>query len=322
MNRHSRSYHRLGSRYFSAVVGWFAVGLSGIAALLLFSLMLRTDHVRTTIVVAGDPVHIVSFDADKSRILAFDLPHDTVIGATDGYGRYRLDSLFTLDHLDKRHGSVYVTSVADAIGMPLVGYVAPKQDGSEPVSLAALRGIFSWQSIIGVLTGRIDHSLSVPEWLAMVWSVQRLKADAVSIMDVHNAVVSQQEADGSTTKFLDVERLDYYTKAEFVDTAIRNESLTVTITNTTGVPLLGQRMARLLGSIGIQVVSVGNEEQPVKRCQLTVSKNAVKSETAVFMASYFHCDTTTLPEKADNGVSDMTLKIGTDFASHYEVKTE
>lgn len=314
----ARSYHRLGSRYFTRILVWIVVLSIVVIATLIVRSIVQENPYRTSMVVAGNPVHVVSFDSQRNHAVIIDIPEDTVISATRGYGAYRVGALIGLDRIDKHHGTLLTESVADAVGVPLEAYVNATDFGIGPGTIDTLRSLFSWSRLPQVLFGSVEHSLPLSTWVSLVISVQSLKPNQVQSVDIRQAIIDRSEADGSITHMLDQSRLDYLLDNVMVDTGIREESRTVAVINTTAASGIGQKAARELTRIGIQVVSVGNEENPLADCTVAGASGVLSSKTARFILSYFHCKSVVNDKEADQQVADLILRLGTTYAARFE----
>jgi hypothetical protein len=257
-------------------------------------------------------IHILSWDAQRQQVVILDIPKDTVIEGTRGYGKYPLQSLLTLDTIDRHDGRVFVESLTDATGLPLLGYAEIPKSIQGGGSVHLVRSIFSWNSLFDA---RVRHGIPWKTWASWVVAARGLKADQVDVISAKNALVDEPQPDGSVVPLLDSSRLDYLYGSLFIDTPVRTENITVSVYNTTGVPTVGQRAARILTHMGISVVTVGNDESNLTRCLIRGNAKNLRSQTGKFMASYFRC--TTEETKEEDGASDLSLQLGQEYASAF-----
>ncbi|MDO8451881.1 MAG: LytR C-terminal domain-containing protein, partial [bacterium] len=89
--------------------------------------------------------------------------------------------------------------------------------------------------------------------------------------------------------------------------------------NTTSVPLLAQRVARLLGHVGAVVVSVKNDLEETAACTISGEDTALDSETARFIEVHYGCSHS---EEEGDDASDLTVRIGSSYASRFGVLRE
>jgi hypothetical protein len=267
---------------------------------------------QTTAIVAPDMVHVVSWDANLSHIVVLDIPKTTVISGTRGYGNYTVQSLFALDAIDKHGGRVFLESLSDALGLPITGFVsAPDLSGAG--SLEMLRDTYTWSSLLSKNT---RHFVPWKLWAAQVFAMRGFKADEAVFFSAQQALVDATQPDGSVISVLDPQRLDYMYGTEFIDTVLRTEEVSVAVYNTTQVPTIGQRAARILTQSGVSVITVSNDDMDLDRCQVSGSKEKLRSVTAKFMTAYFGC---TNKEEA-LVQADVALKLGKAYAAMFEGK--
>jgi hypothetical protein len=260
-------------------------------------------------------VHVLSWDAKREHVVILDIPNTAVIEGTRGYGKYPLASLLKLDTIDRHEGRVFVESLTDAIGLPIIGYaqLPPQIVGNGSITL--VRSIFSWQSLLDTHS---RHDISWGTWAAWVFAAHSLKADEVDVVSATPTLVDQTQPDGSTISLLDSSRLDYLYGSMFVDTAIRTENMTVSVYNTTGVPTIGQRAARILTQMGISVVTVGNDDKELSQCEVSGNTASLRSHTGKFMAQYFGCKV--IQTDDTSSASDISLHLGKEYAAAFAPK--
>lgn len=317
--RESFSHHRRLSRTLPnvAAAGSVAVVLLGLFfwARSAFSPL----PFRQTVVVVGNPVHVLSFDTKNRKVTAVDIAQDTVVPAALGYGSYTVRALISLDALDHRGGVLLRSSISNALGLPVSGYVAPaggSADGEMSVSL--LRRIFSLGSVIDAILGRLPYSVSLADWIRMVIAARSVSADAVKTVGVGSAVIRTSAADGSPVSAFDDSKLEYLLGDLFFDGGLRNEGVSVAVYNVTAVPSIGLRAARQLSRSGLKLVFVGNAEGESSRCTVTGSGESLRSNTAKFIRYYFGCDQRQGIEIGKETGADLVVLLGTAFADQYK----
>lgn len=307
--------HRLRRRQLPWV--WVIVSIS-IVALVIYACIRSFSTAslwRQSIVVVADPMRIISWDAAKSHVVILEIPPDTQIEGTHGYGLYSLQSLYALDTIDKRRGLIFLDSVSATLGVPISGMVhsvAIRRDAS-PIEI--LRSMYSWKTFI---TPHSYQGVPLGTWIASMWAVLFLKTDAIEAASIDGAIITQSRPDGSVIPVLDSQRFDFLYARLFVDSAIRQEGVTVSVYNTTSTPTIGQRVARTLSTLGISVVTVGNDsEQLIPRCLLSGSKKILTSRTARFIHAYFHCEDSVVSSESVGG-ADLVVRLGRDYARDME----
>lgn len=282
-----------------------------------FRLFLAPQPFRQTVVIVGNPVHVISFDAKTKRATVVDLPHDAVISAALGYGKYSVKALVSLDEIDHRNGSLITGSIGNALGLPVAGHmIVPGADGSMDRDM--LQKIFSFPSIAAVAAKNIHGSISFTSWIRLVLLARGLSADGLQVVSIGQAIIDTTSPDGSIVRTLDESRVDYILDTAFFDSGIRAEGVPVAIYNTTAVPSVGQRASRQLGRVGMQLVFVGNAEREVERCLLSGSSDALQTKSAQFIVAYYGCETVKDSAEGKETGADLVMLLGTDFANRYK----
>lgn len=311
-------YERRVSRMKPRIVGPGICIIVLCLSIVLVKLLLPSFPYRQSILLAGDPFAIASFSADRSRVVLATIPRDTDIPAVYGYGRYSLSSIERLDRLDNRRGNLLTHSTAHAFGVPLFWHVTVSPDAPKD-SLQRLRSVFHWASIIDRVFNRIDTSIPFFTWISYVFAVQNLHTDSVETIDFGNALSPMPLPDGSTSTQLDESKLDFLFGQSFVDSGVRAEGHTVAVYNSTSIPQVAQRASRMMAYMGIQLVFVGNSESDLKECVVHGTPDVLRSTTAKFIRSYFHCrDDVTQSELGRNTGADIVVELGSEFAAIYK----
>ncbi len=318
-NRTPPQMRRAGRLVPKLMIGAFSFVIVVLAVLWL-RVVSQSAPYRQTIVIAGNPTHILSLNAAKTGIILIDVPEETVISAVKGYGAYSIRSLTTLDTIDKHRGSLVSGSISNAFGIPVSWYVAPGDLSSGAGSVEMIRRVFSWGSIVRRISGKLETTIPMPTWIHFVWALRFIPADAVKIIDIQPAIVPLPSPDGGLVMTLDESKLDFLLQNEVYDTGLRAENLTVAVYNTTDVASIGLRASRQLSRLGVQLVFVGNADQtPLTACVLSGTDTAMKSKTAKFIRSYFRC--TEAKERSQTGKetgADLVVELGSDYAAQYK----
>lgn len=308
-------YQRLGVRYWPKVWGMAALFLALAAVFWWIRQALAPSLFRESFVVVGDPIRVISYDAPRSHFTVLLLPAEGAIEAAAGYGKYPLASLFNLDRLDRRGGRVFTGSIEEGLGLPVAWYMAPQAISPAKDELTRLRSLFSWQTVLAGLTGRLDTNMPFSRLVGLAATLPFLKADQVTTRALEEVFVEEQLADGSSQQILDRDRVDFLLGNTLVDSELRGEGISVTVYNTTATPTLGQRASRLLSRMGMVVVSVGNDTPQLSRCLLSGNKATLSTKTAQFIKIHFNCETKSSAEGGEP--ADLILRLGGDYESRF-----
>lgn len=311
--RSPASYHRVRNKMLPAMVASAIAVLCTIVFYVAMRALTAPSPWRQSVAFVTDStIHVVSWDATREHVVVIDMPSSSVIEGTHGYGAYPAGSLLTLDTIDRHQGRVFLESLSDAFGLPITGYVRMIDTKKFDGSISLIRSYFSWASIFQVQN---RQHIGWINWVAWVIAAGSLKVDQVTSLSVSQALVDQTQPDGSVVRVLDPQRLDFFNEGVFMDTGLRTEGITVSIYNTTDIPTVGQRVARILSQTGISVVSVGNEDTMLVQCEVRGNEKNLRSRTVLFIRSYFGC--VLRKQDEEDARSDVSLRLGIDIASRY-----
>jgi hypothetical protein len=264
-----------------------------------------------------------SWDTVDRSATVLTIPDDTVIEGAYGYGPYSLSALWRLDAIDHRNGKLFTDSISNAVGVPLVGYFGPKTGDLIPVTdpVAYIRSVFSWIRIFPFLTGKFRSDIPPGLVGTLTKIMTSMRSDAFETVDFEKRSLTYEKElpDGTMQNVLDPERVDAVLKNKLEDPVIRKEGLSVTLTNSTTVPVLASRAARMLSRMGVLVLSLDNGDRELSGCEIHGDKNVLESETSVVIQHILQCK----PVLSDGKTQyDLTVTIGTDFATRFVAKGE
>lgn len=248
---------------------------------------------RYNIVVSSEKdelVKLVSLDKFDKTITTIEFPKDLYVETAFEYGKYSLDKVWAVGELDKRGGAVLAATVEDLTGVPVDGYIRVREFGEA----RDVREI-------------VKTDLSVFDLARVAWEGIKIRADKIKTIDLGNlgAIDDLLLADGSKVKSVDTLRLDYFLQGEFLERNLREENLKAEVLNAKGKAGLGTLAARMLETVGIDVVNVGNSDLAINRCEVLAAKKDERSLTVKRIAKIFGC---TISPK-EEGRADITLLL-------------
>lgn len=303
-------------RVFGVILALFLVGFLG------WIFFPTNDFVanRQTIVLASSPMTIVSLDKENRVVTIISIDPDLVTEGTHGYGSYSLSAFWRLGQIDKKDGSVLSESLEETFGIPIRGYLGPVT-GDLPTytnQFTFVKEQFSFWKIGAFLSGKVRTNLQFRQFVSLVWRlhVQRPeRVDTLDFRDNREALgVEVTLPDGSKRVELDKERIDAILKQTFEDETVRREAVTVAVYNTTGMPSLGNRVARLLGHLGVSIVTVGNDEKEVDVCVIEGTNDHLESASAHLIRDVLGCSLSPVNE---SGRADLVVRIGSVYAKRF-----
>jgi len=301
----NRKYERLSRRY--RVFFPSAILLILVAIGLWVLLGQRPGSLsRETVAVFGDPVIVWSWDTSQNTFTRIEIPANTYITAVEGYGTYSLASLWRLGQIEGKGGEIFTQSLEQALGIPIRQYIGWEEERIAASNSSA--NLLSLQFVWEYLHGRFRTNIPFRRFVRYSWSFTLGRGRNVFDINLGNrAVASDRLPDGTPIRAIDTVRWDLLIGDTFEDETIRKEAVPVAVYNTTTIPALGERVARLLDHIGILVVAVGNEEGIPERCIVSGLKEHLTSETARRIAGLYRCD---LRESLVRDRGDIVVRLG------------
>jgi hypothetical protein len=314
----ARTFHRWGKR-FAVRVGIVLVLLAGFVCLLRFILPKPATTGRITIVIAGSPVSVWSWDTVGHTITVVSIPSEYVVDAVNGYGHYSLEALWKLGVMDKRDGLLLADSIGDSLGISIPWYIGEKTEGipAETDVVAFGKQLFSFSRMPKLIAQSYRTNISLPLFFSITKELSGLRIDKIVFIDLSQKSISLEEElpDGTKRHVISPADIDTVLKGVFEDERIRQEGYSVALYNTTHMPSLANRAARILSTLGMLVVSVGNQEEEVTRCEMLADAAAIQSFTGQAITAIFHCEGK--PPRSDKR-ADIEVFIGSDYASRFE----
>lgn len=284
-------------------------------AVWIFSPRPSAPYSRKTYVLVSDPLIVASWSGTDRTLTLISFPADLVSEGTHGYGTYSLTAFWRLGEIDKKDGTVLSESISEALGIPIDGYIGPKT-GEFPYrndAYTTTKTVFSFRNIFSASRTNIPFRTHI----GLAWLLNFSRPDRVKTYDFskNQAAVAADSVlpDGSTVKILDPQRLDAQLNTVFEDEAVRRESITVAVYNTTNMPSLGNRVGRLLTNLGVSVVTVGNDTPEVDTCTVTGSESILKSKSAQVIVSVLGCK----PLVGEATRANLLLRIGKSYAKRF-----
>ncbi|MBI2404785.1 LytR C-terminal domain-containing protein [Candidatus Gottesmanbacteria bacterium] len=272
---------------------------------------------RMTVVIAADPAVVLSWDSQNNTFTILSLRSDMTIEAVHGYGQYSLESLWKLGVLEGKAGTVLAESVEELLAVPVREYIGARShallEKKDPVAM--VKEIFSPRSILAFLRGTYATNISPISFWSLSWAISQTRPENIRTIDLSTSVGELSLPDGSLVYVADVNRMDQKIGDRFEDEAIRKEALSVAVFNTTPVSSLGTRVARLMGHVGILVITVGNDRPLVASCTMSGEKKALESQTAQMVRELFSGCEEKEPTERDR--ADLTVRIGTTYQARF-----
>ncbi|MFZ5844877.1 MAG: LytR C-terminal domain-containing protein, partial [Patescibacteria group bacterium] len=252
------------------------------------------------------------------RSVFIQIPASTQIEGLFGYGKYSLSSLSQLGKMEKMGNRLLRQSLSEALAIPIFwDWEEKTMQLGEAAPRDRIKQVFSFSGIGKYLTGRYTTNLSLPTYLRLARAASKLTPATSITLDLAQAGVLTPAPlpDGTSVPSLDQERWDFVLGNTLADEEIRREGAAIAVYNTTATPTLGTRVARFLGHLGATVVTVGNSEERVGRCQLIGQASSLKTATAHLIGALLNCEKQV---KEETTRAELILRVGSDFEARFQ----
>jgi len=274
--------------------------------------------VRNAIVLVGSPTVIVSWETKYTQYIILTIPSDVQIEALHGYGSYSIASLWNLDTLEKRHGALFLPSLVENFAVP-IGWYSTHHESVGDTNEAIVQFVSTQVSFPSLVKSLFYHSSSLTLIdMIRVWRATRgIDASTTHVLDFRSHPIGTILAmpDGSATIQFDKQQYDGIVGDLLEDVLLRKDSIRLAIYNTTTMPGIGARVARVIEHLGGYVVFVGNDESPYDGlCELKGSKERLLSTTSSVIQLLYGCSRV---ETTESMRGDLILKLGKLFEKRY-----
>ena len=209
-------------------------------------------------------------------------------------------------------------SLSETLAIPIFWDWEEKTTQPAPAALRdRIKQVFSFVGIRKYLTGRYATNLSLLTFLRLTRVATGLTAATSATLDLAKmgVLIPEKLPDGTSVLSLDRDRWDFVLANTLADEEIRREGTTIAVYNTTATTTLGTRVARFLGHLGATVVTVGNEEEKVGRCQLVGQSSSLKTATARAVVALLDCEKQV---KEEITRAELLLRVGGDFEARFQ----
>jgi len=273
---------------------------------------------RIGVVIVGNPTIVFSYDPRRNIAMAVGIPSDISVDAVRGYGTYPISSVWKLDRMDHRKGVLFEETLEDTIGIPIRFFIDrsnKKTEEGESIE-TQIQNTFSFPSSIQMF---IQKRTNIAPWLLFTLSqaMTQMGPTDMTVFDLANRpiFVESAQADGTTVKKIDTEKLTLLLGTHAEDAEIRKENLRIALSNTTESSGLAQKLARILEEAGFHVITLSNEEdvRPT-RCVIRSKLEIEETHTVKTLQWLYGC---LFEEAKEELQSDVHFIIGSEFKKRF-----
>jgi len=206
-------------------------------------------------------IALVSYNPTDQKIVVVDVPDQTYLSTSGGFGDWQLRSLFGLggDKLLK-------DTLSQFFGQPIDGFL----DFSGPYKSKSAKEIIdliksSPTGPINILS-HLKTDLTLMELVRLKLGLGAVRFDKLTQIDLENtnALTKDHLLDGTEILTADPNILDTVL-VDLSDPKLKNEHKTIALFNATDKPLFAQKWARLITNIGGYVIITSNAKNKVDK---------------------------------------------------------
>lgn len=253
--------------------------------------------------VKSASIALVSFNPTEEQITLVNIPDETLVETSHGFGTWQLRAVYDFGQLQKDIGGYKLLkdSLSYFFGLPIEGIV----EGD-------LANMIKNKKVSFFSFSNLKSDLSLIDLIKLEMKISKVRFDKIKQIDLRDSVAldRQKLADGSDVLGADYVRLDQLI-SELSDPTIVSEHKTIAVFNSTNYPGLAQTAARLISNIGGDVIIVTNSKNKYQKTQIA----GEKSKTLTRLKQIFETSDTIEPgdEDLDSSRAQINLFLGEDY---------
>ncbi len=226
------------------------------------------------LVIKAKNISLVSFNPQMSKITLINIPDQTYIEGSHGFGKWQISSIYGLGESQKGlgGGKLLKDTTRSLLGVPIDGYLSfsekyAQMDAKDIIS--EMRG--SPFAILGIMR-YLKADLTPLELIKVNMGISSVRFDKVKEVDLENLSDPDKLLDGTEILIPDIVKIDSVV-SELTDEIIKNEHQTIAIFNSTDKPGLAQKAARIITNMGGDVIITNNSQTKLAKTQIIGSKS-------------------------------------------------
>lgn len=259
-------------------------------------------------------IFVISYKPKDEKLIVFEIPGNLIVDVPFGFGSWQIRSVYELGETNKKGSGVDLLkkSAATLLGAPMDGFLdLERLDVSNIDQLVEFLGqnfIFSLPSLTKIKT---DLTL---------WELVRFKIgsmvrfDKMEKLNLEDVLDNGKLNDGSEIYRADPVKIDSL-NVYFEDRIIKSELLSIAIFNATDSVGLAQRVARMIGNIGGNVIITSNTKEVNKSFVFGQNSKTLERLEQIFGScrkSEIDCDRIPMEEIASSR-AQINVILGDDF---------
>ena len=223
------------------------------------------------LVFKSDQVAVLSFNPEQNTLTIVKIPEETYIYVPGGYGSWPLRSVYNLGQSEElpKGAELLISSLRSFLGIPFDGYL---EIAAEPEDF--VNRLKNPLAIIEIW-GNMKTNLTPSEFLRLCLSLKGVRFDKVKSFDLASLNLLQESTlgDGQKVFIADNIKIDAFSN-KLSEDKMGSERISVAIFNTTEVPGLAQKAARMVLNMGGNSIISTNAPGNFEKTQIIVNSGS------------------------------------------------
>lgn len=263
-------------------------------------------------------VSILSFDKEEKKAIILQIPPNTYMDLSKGYGSWRVESIFDLGQNEKPPigAKLLKESISNLLGLPIDGIVILKNQENSRLDWI-FKELGNNPILLVSFLSQIKSDLTPLEVLGLLKEINSLRADKIVFLDLERSEITKSMLlpDSSRVLGIDVVNLDLFIRENMPDSSIVKEQKTIAVYNATSHAGLAMEAARIITNLGADIIIIRSYDKRLEKSLVTARDESAtyKRLSQVFSP---HC----LKESCelegplvDSSRADVNVVIGENF---------
>lgn len=209
------------------------------------------------LVLKAKEVAVLTLNPTEKQAIIINFPDNTLVDVANGFGQWEIRSVYNLGGW-----GLLEQTISDFLGIPIDGFIG-------------YEGSITKINPVDLIQMNIQSSLTPVELIRLKFYLAQVRFDKIKNIDLgKRSVLDLRELNDSTTVYIaDPIKIDSVLTF-FVDPTIKNEHMTIAVFNATDYPQLAQKAARLITSLGGNVIITANAQRNYLKTQVVGEKSA------------------------------------------------
>ncbi|MBI2017974.1 LCP family protein [Candidatus Daviesbacteria bacterium] len=276
---------------------------------------------KINLVVRNNNISVLSFDPAEQTIRIIDIPDETYIEVTGGFGSWQVRSIYDLGQSERRDGATALAlSLSNFLGAPIDGFIEPLNEFRQMSAYDLVSHLRSNPLNYLQFLGNSKISLTPTEFTRLAFNVYLIRFDKITRVDLKKEALLKEKVlpDGNPGLIGDPLKIDGFASNNFIDQKLRKDEKTVAVFNASKKPGIAQKVANLISHLGGNVIFTTNASSEI-RTSLVLSNDGTISPTLIRLSQIFaphclkvKCAILNDPDIA-NSRADINVVLGTDY---------